>query len=154
MKKRLLVLITAGFLFIVPAIGMSDVYNMSYGFISRAQVSDGIVVNIGGWGWTWPNIVNGYGVNVAGELGNKFLDNLAVGGGVSYDAIKWPYYTDSKWSDIGIAGYGKYQIISSEKMKEKVDFLPITISVLGGAKVNIYTFKINDDKYSWGDDCQ
>jgi len=152
MKKRLFVLITAAFLFIVPAIGMSDVYNMSYGFISRAAVTDGIIINVGGWGWTWPNIVNGYGINVAGELGNKFLKNLAVGGGASYDAVKWPYYTDSKWSNIGISAYGKYQFFNSEQMRDIIDFLPINVSVLGGVKVNIYTFKINGVKYTWGDD--
>jgi len=152
MKKGIVILTAALIIFTIPVLAMSDM--MTPGFISRAEVTDGITVDTGGWVWTWPSVIWGFGVNGTGELGNKFINNLAVGAGVSYDMIKWQEagYEGDKWSNIGIAAYAKYQIFSAEEMKKKVDFLPIYLSALGGLKCNIYTLTINGVKYSIGDD--
>ena len=150
MKKKVLIVVAAFFLFTIPIYVKAEM--TSYGFISRAAVTDDLTIDAGGWVWTWPSIVGGFGVNVTGELGNKFLDRLAVGAGLSYDHVNWTYYADSSWSDIGIAGYAKYMIFNSKEMKKKVEFLPVNVSVLGGVKFNLYSFKINGKKYGIGDD--
>jgi len=151
MKKKLIVLTMALVIFASPVFVKADYYWMSSGFIERAEVKDGITATASGWFWTWPTYLNGFGIGGTAEIGNMFLNNLAVGGGAYYDRIKFPIYNDSKWQDIAIAGFAKYQIISSEEMYKKIEFLPLTISVLGGLKFNIYTFTINGVKYGIGD---